>query len=154
MRSRLRLLIIAAALAPAMLLFSAQSPETASTAPDGETSDLSPYLILRAIIGTAIAFTNLLLIVNGVLAISHNQCFVSRELALALGVIGLAAGAGYFTACISVRNEIPYKGGVISRLIKIMWKASHVEALLHMLVGIHVGAASVFLFYLQKAISS
>lgn len=154
MRSRVRLFIIAAALAPAMPLFSAQSPEPAPTTPDGETHDPNPYLILRAVIGTAIAITNFLLILNGALAIRNNQCFVSHELALALGVIGLAAGAGYFTACISVSKEIPNGRGVISRLIKIMWKASHVEALLHMLVGISVGGASVFLFYLQKAISS
>ena len=96
-----------------------------------------------------VALLHVALMLIAFLVILDVYSFLSVRIAGLLGVIALGSAAAFFTACQSAMSKVCYKA-FWKRGPECVYRASQLEALFRMLVGVSVGLGSYLLVLMAE----
>ena len=108
----------------------------------------SPTRILTIIV---LAVLHVALMLIGFLAVLDIWVLLHKHIAGLLGLMAFGSTAAFFTACRSAMDRVPYESPWWKRGLKCVYRASQLEALFRMLVGVSVGGGSYLVAVLAKS---
>ena len=99
---------------------------------------------------TAVAVVHVVLVLIAILAILDIWTLCDVRISGILGLIAFGSAAAFFTACQNTMNRVPYGKHWWKRGLECVYRASQLEALFRMLVGVSVGSGSYLLILLAE----